>query len=194
MGEYKPFAYLLSFVSIVLMMLFLLYGRKLKWFNAALAGLFVVGAAVSTLVGIVILPFSLLGLVVLIGFLGFTPLFAAFVYFRNAIRAIGYAELAVNDVLLFNLLAVSAILSFVLPYVFYSNVEAALREMEGGNPAIVREHREKLRYVAPFVNVDRLALKSCGETTESRTEIRNAVYELSGMNADEVNRRYCYDW
>lgn len=79
LGEYKPFAYLLSFASIILMMLFLLFGQKLKWFNSILAGVFLVGAAVSLIVGTVIFPFSLIGLFVLIGILGFTPLVSAFV-------------------------------------------------------------------------------------------------------------------
>jgi hypothetical protein len=195
LGEYKPFAYLLSYASIILMMLFLLYGQKLKWFNAVLAGLFIVGSTISLLVGIAIFPLSLLGLVVLIGVMGFTPFFAAFVYFRNSIRAISYAGLAMNDALLFNLVAVSAIFSFVLPYVFYLNVETSLREIESGNPQIIRENKNKLRYVAPFINVDRLGLEACGKTDdESKAEIRNAIYELSGMSDEEVNRQYCNDW
>ncbi len=194
LGEYKPFAYLISFSSIVLMMLFLLFGRKLKWFNGVLAGLFLVGSAISFIVGIVIFPLSLFGLIILIGILGFTPLFAAFVYFRNSIRAISFAETTTKDFLLFNLVAVSAIFSFVLPYVFYVNVETSLREMENGNAAVIRENKEKLRYFAPFINVDKLGLKACGEIDDSNRELRNAIQELSGMNDEKISRQYCYDW
>lgn len=118
LGEYKPFAYLLSFTSIILMMLFLLYGRKLMWFNALLVGIFIIGSAISLLIGIIIFPLSLFGLIIIIGALGFTPLLSAFVYFRNAIRAIDFAQLSINGYLLLNLTAVSAIFSFVVPYVF----------------------------------------------------------------------------
>lgn len=194
LGEYKPFAYLISFVSIVLLMLFLLFGRKLGWFNGVLAGLFLVGSAISLMVGIIIFPFSLLGLIILIGILGFTPLLAAFVYFRNSIRAISFAEITISDFSLFSSVAVGAIFSFVLPYLFYVNIENSLREMESGNAAVIREHKEKLKNFAPFINVDRLGLKSCGEPDESKSELRNAIQELSGMNDDQINRQYCYDW
>jgi ABC-type multidrug transport system fused ATPase/permease subunit len=194
LGEYKPFAYSISFISIILMMLFLLFGRKLKWFNGILAGLFLVGTAISLIVGVVIFPLSLIGLIILIGMLGFTPLFAAFVYFRNSIRAISFAETTTKDFLLFNLAAVSAIFSFVLPYVFYVNIETSLREMENGNAAVIRENKEKLQYFAPFINIDRLGLKACGEINESKKELRSAIQELSGMNDEKINRQYCNDW
>lgn len=177
------------------MMLFLLFRENLKWFNAVLAGLFMVGAAISLIVGVVLFPLSLIGLIFFIGALGFTPLFAAFVYARNSFRAINYAKLTTNKNLLINLVLVSAVFSFVLPYVFYVNVKASLREMESGNPAVILENKRKLKYVAPLINVDKLALKSCGSADdEGKNAIRSAVYDLSGMNADKVGRLYCYDW
>jgi hypothetical protein len=39
------------------------------------------------MIGFAILPYSLIGAPFLIGFLGFTPLFTAIVYGRNAVRA-----------------------------------------------------------------------------------------------------------
>ncbi len=195
LGDYKPFAYLISFSSIILMMLFLLFGKKLGWFNAVLGGLFMVGAAISLIVGIWIFPLSLIGLIFLIGALGFTPLFAAFVYARNSFRAISYAKLTTRKNLLYNLVSVSAIFSFVLPYVFYVNVKASLREMESGNPTVILENKRKLQYFAPLINVDKLALKSCGSADdESKNAIRDAVYDLSGMDAEKIGRYYCYDW
>mgnify|MGYP001086215367 CR=1 FL=1 len=51
------------------------------------AGAFLTGAIFSTVVGIVILPLSLLGLVVLLGIFGFTPFVTAFVFLRTGVRA-----------------------------------------------------------------------------------------------------------
>ena len=92
LGPIKPFAYLLSFASIMMMMAFLLWGRKLKWLNGFLSGFFALGATISLLIGVLLFPFSLIGLIVLVGALGFTPLFSAFVYWRNAVRAFNYAQ------------------------------------------------------------------------------------------------------
>ncbi|MEK7723773.1 MAG: hypothetical protein AAB336_05450 [Acidobacteriota bacterium] len=195
LGEYKPFAYLLSFVSIVLMMLFLLFGHKLKWFNSVLSGLFLVGSSVCVIVGVLLLPLSLLGLVFLVGALGFTPLFSAFVYFRNSIRAIDLAEPLMNKKLLLNLIGVSAIFSFVVPYVFYSMVENSLDRIEFGSPSEIKSEVRKLKLISPLINFDRLGATTCG-TAENETiaEKRKAFYELSGESPEELGMQYCGDW
>jgi hypothetical protein len=54
---------------------------------ALLSGLLSAGALFAMGVGIVLLPVSVLGLYVLIGVLGFTPLLTAFSFWRNAVRA-----------------------------------------------------------------------------------------------------------
>ncbi|MGI8469982.1 MAG: hypothetical protein ACR2N3_16200 [Pyrinomonadaceae bacterium] len=194
LGEYKPFVYMLSFAAVILLMLFLFFGSKLNWLNGIFAGLFAIGAAVSLLIGIVLFPLSLIGLIILIGAIGFTPLLTAFVFARNAIRSLKIAWLTSNKILLVNSFAVSAIFSFVFPYVFYANVENSLRKMENGSPAEIRRERDKFKYFSPFVNFDRLGLKSCGDPDERKVELLEAVYQLTGKNTKEVYRLYCYDW
>ncbi len=87
-ANYKPFAYLLSFACIMAMAAWLIWGEKLKWLNGFLAGLFFLGGVISLGVGIVLFPFSFVGLIILIGALGFTPLLTAVIYLRNAFRAL----------------------------------------------------------------------------------------------------------
>lgn len=88
LGAYRPFAYLLCLACITSMAAWLILGEKLRWLNGFLAGLFFLGGAVSLLVGVFLFPFSLMGLVILLGALGFTPLFTAVVYLRNSFRAL----------------------------------------------------------------------------------------------------------
>src|SRR5687767_6414550 len=45
LAEYRPFAHLLSAVSILAMCAWLLWGERLRWLAAPLAGLFIFGAA-----------------------------------------------------------------------------------------------------------------------------------------------------
>lgn len=54
---------------------------------AALAGVLFAGAMFAFVVGVAILPWSAVGLIVLIGALGFVPFLTALVYMRNAWRA-----------------------------------------------------------------------------------------------------------
>jgi len=122
----KPFAYLLSFVSIMAMIAWLLWGDKLNWLNGPLAGLFLIGGAVSLAIGIVLFPFSLIGSIVVIGALGFTPLFTSIVFFRNADRAYRSAKAFLEPTLLKHLFAVSALLSAVVPYVFQVEIRKGL--------------------------------------------------------------------
>jgi hypothetical protein len=195
LGSFKPFVYLLSFVSIVLMMLFLMFGSKLNRFNAVLAGLFTVVSAISLTIGVVLFPLSLIGLLFIIGILGFTPLFAGFVYARNSFRAFNFAKIPLNKTLLWNLVLVSAIFSFAVPYVFDSNVTAILNNIKSGDSTAIRENKNLIWYVSPFVNFDSLALETC-ETVDdkSKNEFREAVYELTGKNEAEISQQYCTDW
>lgn len=52
-----------------------------------LAGVFLAGAGYALILGLAMLPYSFLGLVIVIGFLGFSPFPAFFVYLRNGVRA-----------------------------------------------------------------------------------------------------------
>ena len=89
----KPFAYLLSFVSIMSMMAWLIWGARLKWLGGFLSGLFLVGALVSFGVALVMLPISLLGMLLAgLGVLGFIPFFTSFVYLRTAMRSFKLAQ------------------------------------------------------------------------------------------------------
>jgi hypothetical protein len=191
LGSFKPFVYLLSFVSIVLMMLFLLFGSKLKWFNAVLAGLFTIVSAISLIMGVILFPLSLIGVLFIIGVLGFTPLFAGFAYARNSFRAFNFAKISLDKTLLWNLVLVSAIFSFAVPYVFNSNVKAILNNIKDGDSTTIHENKNLIWYVSPFVNFDSLTLETCGN---SKKELREAVYELTGKNEAEISQQYCTDW
>jgi hypothetical protein len=68
-------------------MLWLFLGRRLGGLNALLAALLGVSAVVSLVIGVVLFPFSFIGMMFIIGFLGYTPLLMSFSLFRNAVRA-----------------------------------------------------------------------------------------------------------
>src|SRR5262249_33418819 len=58
-----------------------------RWPPAFLTGLLAGGTIFAGLLGLVLLPLSLIGLALGIGFLGFSPFVTAFVFWRNAVRA-----------------------------------------------------------------------------------------------------------
>jgi len=86
--SYQYPAYSLAFLAIMANMAWLLWGERMGRPFAAVVVLILGSASLAALlIGIVLLPFSLIGMFFLVGFLGFTPLLSAVVYGRNAFRA-----------------------------------------------------------------------------------------------------------
>lgn len=193
LGAYKPFAYILSFSLVMGVLAFLLFGEKLKWMNGFLSGLFFLGSAVSLAVGIFLFPFSLLGMIVLIGVLGFTPFFSAFVYARNAVRAYETAAFSLDARTLKHSAALSLVLSFCLPYLFNAQVAQGLKEMTRGDARTVRKIGARFWYIAPLVNFDPLvtaARTNSGDDAEAEKALAEVYFELTG---EEINPPWSED-
>ncbi|MBS1798022.1 MAG: hypothetical protein JSS81_29650 [Acidobacteria bacterium] len=179
-GTFKPFAYLLSFVSVMAMAAWLIWGPRLKRLSAVLAGLFFTGSLVSLVVGLVLLPFSLIGLIIFIGIFGFTPFFCAFIYLRNGLRALAAANLALDRIVLAYAVALSALTSAVVPAVVNIEIYHSLEKVRNGDAEDVRAEAFKLRLAAPLVDpgqVRRVYLLTSGGTTAG-AEKKRAVDEL----------------
>lgn len=92
---YALYAYTISALEIVALCAWLLAAGRAGRRPAALAGMLLAGGLFSFVVGLAILPYSVIGLLfVLIGALGFIPFLTAFVYLRNGWRAAGAVGLA----------------------------------------------------------------------------------------------------
>jgi hypothetical protein len=88
LGAYSTFAHLLSYATIMAMVAVLVWDKRPASLNAMLAGLFGASALVSLIIGVILVPFSIMGLFFFfIGALGFTPLLSAIVFLRNSVRA-----------------------------------------------------------------------------------------------------------
>lgn len=122
LGDYTPFAYSLALVSIVSMTAWLGWGKHFQFANAIFGGLFAVGGLVSLMVGLALLPISLIGLIVLIGALGFTPLFTSVIYLRNSYRAFLSAEEIASPPLVRHTFFLVGLLSLVIPYLINVNL------------------------------------------------------------------------
>lgn len=90
--KYQSFAYAVSGLEMWTLAMWLVLGRSAGAWRSAMGGIMLAGALFSATIGAVLLPFSLIGLLVLIGALGFTPLFTAFVFLRNGLRAVSLAN------------------------------------------------------------------------------------------------------
>jgi hypothetical protein len=194
LGTFKPLAYVLSFVSVMAMAAWLIWGAKLKWLNAFLAGLFAVGGVISLAVGIVLLPVSLLGLLILIGILGFTPLLTALVFLRNSARAFDAAKPFFEKRVLINSFMLSAVFSVALPTVLNIQIKRALDAMRHGDAATVRAQAKNLKYVAPLADLDGLARQYAFSKDEHNKEKRAAIAEVyKELTGEDVKDRSFID-
>jgi hypothetical protein len=82
--DYQAFAYLVSGVEILFLIIWMVWGRNARQATRLAGGILMAGAVFSGLIGILILPFTLMGLMLGIGVLGFIPFLTALVYLRNA--------------------------------------------------------------------------------------------------------------
>ncbi|MGB2626660.1 MAG: hypothetical protein WAK20_07705 [Candidatus Acidiferrum sp.] len=80
--EVRLFAYMVSAIALVALLYWLVTRRG----SRVLAGVFYGAAVFSFVLGVAMLPISMLGLFVLIGVLGFMPFLSGFVFWRSAVR------------------------------------------------------------------------------------------------------------
>jgi len=180
LGFARPFAYTFSFVSILMMAGWLALGNRLRPVAAPIAGLFIAGSLISLCVGTVLLPFSIVGMLILIGFLGFTPFFSSVVYFRNGLRAAG-SSTGIETKTAVYLAALGAIFSIVVPYTINRQINHYIDETVKGDLATIYSNGRKLRYISPLIDADHFRRKSCEVQDTDRSKALDSIYrDLSG--------------
>ena len=113
--DYQLVAYVVSAVEMGMLLVWRTFPKLARTFAPAFAGIFLVGAFFSTVVGLAILPFTLMGLLMVIGLPGLTPFFSAFVYLRNSVRAMKVQAKDSTLLLRFVVAALGAMLFVGLP-------------------------------------------------------------------------------
>lgn len=192
-AEYRLFTYALAAIEMAALGVWLVARGRLGEWAAAAGGVMLAGALFCCAAGVVLLPFSLLGLLFVVGVFGFTPFFTGFVYLRNGVRAVRLARNSLSFGVNFaGSLVVGAALAFGVPALagagvsrfVNTSVEALLdgRELSGLEWVA-------LRAASFFTDAesDRLALAYEKETDPARKRRLEVVYrELTG---GDVRRR-----
>ncbi|HVF29995.1 MAG TPA: hypothetical protein VNA22_03450 [Pyrinomonadaceae bacterium] len=188
LGNYRPFAYLLSSVSIVSMVAWLLWGKRVGWLGAPIGGLFIAGSFISLIVGVTLLPYSVFGLLIAIGFLGFTPLFSALVYLRNGIRALNASGMALEKRVVWQSAVLAGMLALIIPYIVNVQISRMVTKVVTGDVSTMRTESAKLRYVRPLVDAGAIQRRyyeaqNAGESQKMR-ELDRIHQELTGKSAE----------
>ena len=88
LGSYQTPAYVLAYAAIMSQTAWMLWGERMGGFALVIGIVLSIAAITSLIIGLILFPFSLLGMFMLIGFLGFTPLMTSIVYARTAVRTL----------------------------------------------------------------------------------------------------------
>lgn len=110
------FAHVGSYAAVMGLLAWLLWGKRLGACRAVLGGLFASAAFFSLVLGLILTPFSLLGIVAyFVGLFGFSPFLFSFSMYRNSVRAIRSAEEEAGSYRVEMLVTASALASAALP-------------------------------------------------------------------------------
>ena len=186
LAQYRSLIYLFSAISIVTLVAWLLTHRAIKSGGGIIAGVLLSGAVCSFLIGVLILPLSLIGLMFIIGALGFTPFFTAFVYLRNGIRAMKSGESYVSHV---SSLLSGALLAIALPYaastVVNDIVSQSIYDLTKDDPQAVEKAIRRLKYVGWSGNMDRIVWSYSEERDQIRKQnLARAYKEITGNDVE----------
>lgn len=193
--DYQLVVYLISSVEMGFFLLWRTFPKQLNRFAAPFAGVFVAGAIFSAAIGLAILPFSLVGLLLLIGVLGFTPFLTALVYLRTGVRALrsqvnAPVSLRLTTAALSGVLVIGA-LGLASQYI-ENAISASVDTMVAGNVIETRAAASRLksfRFI-PGKHLDRLAIAYANEFDPTKRDVlKNAYKEITGEDVEIRQQR-----
>jgi hypothetical protein len=196
--SFQFYAYALSALEMTTLGVWLAArGRLGEWASAA-GGVLLAGALFCFAIGVVLLPFSLIGLLFIIGVFGFMPFFTGFAYLRNGVRAVRLARNCLSFRANFvGSLVVGAVVVFSLPALAGAGVSrfvnASVETLIAGRELSPFEWGAlRAAHLFADADVERLVSAYAGETDPARKARLESVYrELTG--ADVRRGLYRYD-
>jgi hypothetical protein len=182
LGRVKPFCYVATAIAVFVAILFLSRRRP----SAFVSGIFAGSAVFATVLGCAILPFSVLGVLILgLGLLGFTPFLMAAVYSRLAKAAFPPATAAGRRLAAFAL-GVTVILgvSSAVQVAASRALQTSLADISAADAALAGRGVERLRRWSMILDLERLIAAYVDETDpDRRAGIASAYHELTGQDA-----------
>ena len=191
LSPFKLFVYFFSGLSILTLLLWLKLRDRSGELSAVIAGILLSGAVGSLIIGIIILPLTMFGLLILIGILGFIPFVVSFVYLRNAIRAFKTAKPLVTRPQLMRSCLLGAILVVGPPALAHWQISRmvtqSMNDLMTGDVNTAEWATQRLRYVGWAADLDQVVWAYSTEADQTKKEaLAKAYKEITGK--DITNR------
>ena len=186
LGEWSMFIYGFSGLAILTMFTWLVWGHRQHRLRATFGGVLIAGAAISASIGVLILPLTLIGLLLVIGLLGFVPFITSFVYLRNGLSAVNHSgdrSPRIAAVLL------SAVLAIGLPVAAQRAaivvVEHSVAEILNPSSQEFDASVARIRRLRSVVDTDRFVrLYENESNTERKERLARAYKEITGLDIE----------
>jgi hypothetical protein len=192
LGRYRLFAYLVSAVGIAALLSCLALGARVREWGAMLGGVLLACALFSFAIGVLISPYSVLGLIFLVGAFGFIPFFTAFVYLRVGVRTLRASELHLEGTRRALAITFGAFLALAAPACAHLKIEGVVRrampELMSDDWVRADAAARRLKYVGWIegMNYDELAWTYARETDAVRRErLARAYHTLTGRSVED---------
>lgn len=195
--NFKAFVYTLSAISMLALTLWLTRKHTSHGLHGLAASVLCVGALTSLMLGILLLPLSIFGLVFVIGVLGFIPFLTAFTYLRNATRAFAEARVVGKQANLVCALVLGASLTLILPASIQLGTSVVVKrsqdELLRGGPDFPDAAVSRLRLLADFADTDEIVRAYTLETDARRRGILARAYLQIKGEEIESRKANIYD-
>ena len=183
--DFRACAYAIVVLSFIILVLWLALGPRLGLAVAAMAGGLFAGAVFAAVVGVLLSPLSLVTLVVAIGALGLTPFLTAFVFLRNAVRALRVARRTGRPATVIVSAMLGAVVVLGVPGLLQERVEQlsakAIARIVDGSPQEMQDAIATLAAWRPLFDSDRLVRVYQRETDpEHQKRLTRAYQALTG--------------
>jgi len=183
--------YSLSAISILGLLLWLILGDRGNKGTAVLGGIMLAGAICSFSIGVLILPIAIIGLLLIIGALGFIPFFTGWVYLRNALDAISAGKASNTIYSRIGVAVLATFLAIGIPaaaqWKINSMIDQSMVEIVSGTDNDFEAAIRRIKRFHLALNTDKLVREYEKEGVPERKErLRRAYKEITG---DEIDYR-----
>lgn len=196
-GGFQLFAYGVAGIEIITLLLWLLQKQLPQGAGKIYGSLLLAGGLFSFALGIILLPFTIIGLMFLIGILGFVPFFTGFVFWRNGIRALKQAGWGIDFENVFLAIVLGGIFALGAPFAFqltvWHSTEKWIQQISEDDPKanLAIKQMKAFNYITGYT--ERELRKACSRDRRSMTRtdrLDNAFKEITGKESFERNRDY----
>lgn len=181
LGSYRLFGYLTISMGIVTLAFWLVRRRA----SAFLGGMLLGYALFSFLLGIVLLPLSLIGLLLFIGIFGLSPFLTGFSFLRNGVRVLrmGDATTVFARMLVICGLIASIAVPLAPQVAATQRLEESIARLKSGNPGETATALTTLRMRGMFIDLDRLVwIYQKEEDPSVKQRLASAYEQLTGKD------------